>query len=132
MKLSEIELPSNRKFGFFLTFVSMATMTYLFFATYVIWAYGFAVLALVFLFITLVMSDALLPLNKLWMRLGFLMGLIVSPIVLGIIFFGMITPTAILLRLAGRDELRLEFGRQASYWKLRSETIKPESFKHQF
>ena len=88
--------------------------------------------ALIFLLVTLVKSDALLPLNKLWMRFGLLLGMIVSPIVLGIIFFGLFTPIAILMRLSGRDELRLKFNQKASHWILRGEPIKSESFKHQF
>lgn len=52
------------------------------------WAYMFAAASLTFLLVTLINSDVLLPLNKLWMRFGMLLGLIVSPIVLGIIFLG--------------------------------------------
>ena len=58
--------------------------------------------------------------------------MIVSPIVLGIIFFGMFTPIAMLMRLSGRDELRLKFNHNASHWKIRNEPVKPESFKNQF
>ena len=49
-----------------------------------------------------------------------------------IIFFGLFTPIAILMRLSGRDEMRLKFSQKASHWITRSEPIKPESFKHQF
>ncbi len=57
---------------------------------------------------------------------------LVFPIVLGIIFFGLFTPIAILIRLIGRDELRLKFTQKASHWISREEPIKSESFKHQF
>ena len=53
-------------------------------------------------------------------------------IVLGIIFFGLFTPIAILMRLSGRDELRLKLIKKPSHWILRNETIKSQSFKHQF
>lgn len=95
-------------------------------------AYVFVAAAMIFLLVTLIKNDALLPLNKLWMRLGLLLGMIVSPIVLGIIFFGLFTPIAILMRLSGRDELRLKFTQKTSYWISRGEPIKPESFKQQF
>jgi amino acid transporter len=95
-------------------------------------AYAFIAVAFVFLIITLVRSDALLPLNKLWMRFGLLLGMIVSPIVLGIIFFGLFTPIATLMRLGRRDELRLKFVKKSSHWITRSEPIKSESFKNQF
>ncbi len=132
MKFTEVELPSNRKFGFFFTFVFTVAAAYFFYSANVSWAYVFIVGALIFLLITLIKSDALLPLNKLWMRFGFLLGMIVSPIVLGIIFFGLFTPIAILMRLSGRDELRLKFNQRASHWISRDEPIKSESFQHQF
>jgi hypothetical protein len=132
MKLSEIELPSNRKFGFFFTFVFAVAAAYFFYAANITWAHAFIAAASTFLLITLIKSEALLPLNKLWMRFGFLLGMIVSPIVLGVIFFGLFTPIAMLMRLGGRDELRLKFSRKASHWITRSEPIKSESFKNQF
>ena len=132
MKLSEIELPSNRKFGFFFTFIFAVVAAYFSYSANVSWTYVFAATALLFLLITLIKSDALLPLNKLWMRFGLLLGMIVSPIVLGVIFFGLFTPIAILMRFSGRDELRLKYAQKASHWISREEPIKSESFKHQF
>ena len=132
MKFSEIELPSNRKFGFFFTFVFVVVAAYFFYSTKVMWAYVFTLASLIFLVITLVKSHALLPLNMLWMRFGLLLGMIVSPIVLGIIFFVLFTPIAILMRLSGRDELRLKFTQKVSHWISRNEPIKSDSFKHQF
>ena len=61
-----------------------------------------------------------------------LLGMIVSPIALGIIFFGVFTPIAMLMRLSGRDELRLKVTQKASHWISREDPIKSESFKHQF
>ena len=127
MKFSEIELPSNRKFGFFFIFVFAVAAAYFYYSANVSWAYVFIAAALIFLLITLINSHALLPLNKLWMRFGLLLGLIVSPIVLGIIFFGLFTPIAMLMRLSGRDELRLKLTKKASHWILRGEPIKSES-----
>ena len=132
MKFSEVELPSNRKFGFFFTFVFAVIGAYFFYSEIMIWANAFIIAAMTFLVVTLVKSDALLPLNKLWMRFGRLLGMIVSPIVLGMLFFGLFTPIAVLMRLSGRDEMRLRFSRKASHWITRSEPIKSESFKHQF
>ena len=132
MKFSEIELPSNRKFGFFFTFVFVMVAAYFHYSANVSWAYVFIAMAMIFLLVTLIKSDALLPLNKLWMRFGLLLGMIVSPIVLGVIFFALFTPIAILMRVSGRDELRLKFAQKASHWISREEPIKSESFKHQF
>ena len=132
MKFSEIELPSNRNFGFFFTFVFAVAAAYFYYTENIVWAYVFVAAASIFLLITLIKNDALLPLNELWMRFGLLLGMIVSPIVLGIIFFGLFTPIAMLMRLSGRDELRLKFTQKASHWIPRNESIKSESFRHQF
>jgi hypothetical protein len=132
MKFAEIELPSNRKFGFFFTFVFSIAAASFYYAANIGWAYVFFAAASILLLITLIKADALLPLNKLWMRFGLLIGMIVSPIVLGIIFFILFTPTALFMRLSGRDELRLKFTQKASHWISRNESINPESFKDQF
>ena len=132
MKFSDIELPSNRKFGFLFTFVFAVAAAYFFNSTNMIWAYIFAIASLIFLVVTIAVADILLPLNKLWMRFGLLLGMIVSPIVLGIIFFGLFTPIAFFMRLSGRDELRLKLSKKASHWISRSESLKSESFKQQF
>ena len=132
MKFSIIELPSNRKFGFFFTFVFVVVAAYFYHSDDGPWTYIFIAAALLFLLVTLIKSDALLPLNKLWMRFGLLLGMIVSPIVLGIIFFGLFTPIAMLMRLSGRDELRLKFTQKTSHWISRGEPVKSESFKDQF
>ena len=132
MKFSEIELPSNRKFGVFFTIVFAVAAAYSYHTANVSLAYVFITAASIFLLVTLIKSDALIPLNKLWMRFGLLLGMIVSPIVLGVIFFGLFTPIAMLMRLSGRDELRLKYAQKASHWISRGEPIKSESFKRQF
>ena len=127
-----LKLPSNRKFGLFFTFIFAVSGSYFYYSANVTWAYAFAIIALIFLLITLIKSDALLPLNKLWIRFGLFLGIIISPIVLGLIFFGMFTPIAMLMRLSGRDELRLKYRQKASHWIIRNEPVKSESFKNQF
>lgn len=132
MNFSDIELPSNRKFGFFFTVVFALIGAYFFYAAVSI-AYSFLALAIVFLIVTLIKSEMLLPLNKLWMRFGLLLGLIVNPIVLGIIFFGVFTPVNLVMKIFGRDELRLKLSERSSYWKERSSgDERTDSFKNQF
>lgn len=132
MKFSEIDLPSNRKFGFTFTSVFAIAAIYFYYSTNASWAYVFIAAASTFLLVTLIKSDAFQPLNVLWMRFGLLLGLIVSPIVLGIIFYCFLTPIALLMRLSGRDELKLKFTQKESHWVSRTEKIKSESFKNQF
>ncbi len=132
MKFSDIELPSNKKFGFFFTFVFAILAFYFLFIDSILWAQALAILAVLFLLITVTIPQVLMPLNKLWMRFGLLLGMIVSPIVLGIIFFGLVTPYGVIMGMFGRDELRLKFTKKSSHWISRSESIKSDSFKNQF
>ena len=99
MKYTKVELPSNKKFGFFFTFVFLIAASYFFLSNGILTSYAFFALAVVLLLTTFTNEDALLPLNKLWMRFGQLIGMIISPIVLGIIFFALITPYSLVMRL---------------------------------
>jgi hypothetical protein len=132
MKFSEVELPSNKKFGIFFTLLFLTGAGYFYFTSTMSVAYICTVTAAIFFLVTLVKADLLLPLNKLWMRFGFLLGIIVSPIVLGVIFFGLFTPIAFLMRLRGRDELSLKFKCKNTHWVPRNEVIAVNSFKNQF
>jgi hypothetical protein len=132
MKLSEIELPSNKKFGYFFTSIFALVSMYFLINSILSWAILFAIIVVIFFIITFVKANLLLPLNKLWMRFGLLLGKIISPLVFGIIFFAIFTPVAFLMRLSGRDELRLKFKNKTSYWILRNEPIQGDSFRRQF
>jgi len=128
-----LELPSNRKFGYFFTLIFTLFGVYFFAVESTIWSYLFLVASFLFLVATLVNPEVLLPLNKLWMRLGFAIGMIVSPIVLGAIFFGIFTPLSLLMRVCGRDELRLKVKARKTHWKTRSADFKSNgSLKNQF
>ena len=136
MKTSELELPTNKKFGFFFTAIFLIATTYFYInnaSSSVVSTLG--VVGLSFLVATLVNPDVLLPLNRLWMRFGLLLGMIISPIVMGIIFFGLFTPMSLTMRLFRRDELRLRFKNKKTHWILRDFPDGDElsdSFKHQY
>ena len=132
MNLDNIELPSNRKFGFFFTFVFALGACYFYYTNEVTLAYALIVTSIICFILSMFKPGILFPLNKLWMKFGLLLGLIVSPIVLGLIFFGIFTPTALLMRFCRRDELRLRFKNKKSYWIARNQSIDPVSFKRQF
>jgi hypothetical protein len=132
MKFSEVELPTNKKFGFFFSFIFGLAAFYCYANASMSWAYSMAFLSAVFLSVTIIKSDVLLPLNKLWMKFGLLLSMIVSPFILGVIFFGLFTPIAVLMRMRGRDELRLKLNAKASHWISRSSPIKSVSFRNQF
>ena len=132
MKSTKVELPSNKKFGFFFTLVFALVAVYFFFKDSSIWAYTFILISVILLTISIIKAEALLRLNKLWLRFGLLLGMIIGPIVLGIIFFGLFTPIAFLMRISGRDELRLKFKDKTSHWISRNDFIQSDSFKQQF
>ena len=132
MSFSEIELPSNKKFGFFFSFVFVAVAFYCWSIETNIGMYISGTVALTFCVISIVKPNFLLPLNRLWLSLGMFLGKIVGPIVLGIIFYGIFSPIGLAMRLFGRDELRLKVVKKPTHWVLRSTVTTPETFKQQF
>ena len=133
MNYREVELPSNRKFGFFFFIVFFVLGVYFWKEELVIFSYILFGLAILFFAVTLIKPNFLLPLNKFWMKLGLLIGMIVSPIVLGVIFFGLFTPISLFMKLFGRDELRLKLKGRHSHWKVRKVGLAHlDSFKSQF
>jgi polyferredoxin len=133
MELHNIKLPSNRKFGLFFTAVFALIGTYLILRESATLSYISFTLSFLFLTITLVNANLLLPLNRLWMKLGLFLGMLIRPIVLGVIFFGLFTPISLLMKFFGRDELLLKTKDRESYWKVRyTDATQSEAFKRQF
>ena len=132
MKFSNIKLPSNKKFGYFFSGIFLVISIYLFYLNIQISSYVFLALSILFLTIAFFNADYLHPLNKLWMQFGLLLGMVISPIILGIIFFGIFTPYGLIMRITGRDELRLKSKNDKSYWILKSKTLPQTDFKQQF
>ena len=126
-------LPSNRKFGLFFTFV-FAILAFWFY-----WRYDSAVTPLFvaisgcFALTTALAPILLKPFNNIWFLFGNLLGKITHPLVLGILFFIIITPISLISRLFGRDELKLKKRFIQSFW---SERVPigpaPESFRNQY
>ena len=128
------QLPSNKKFGLLFALIFVALALYAYSKNESTLIIGLLLLlSSVFLISSFFYQSLLSPLNKAWFMLGLTLGKIVSPIVLGIIFFGLITPIALIARLLGRDELKLKRPKKSSYW---SEPIgsnsDADSFKNQF
>lgn len=131
-KPENVELPSNRKFGLFFSAVFFGLCIYfLCFKNYVA-ATTFGSVSLVLLFVTSVSADHLLPLNRLWMNFGVRLGSIMNPIIMALVFFGVITPYAVLMRVVRRDALRLKKTNLDSYWIYRSPKSSQTDFKRQF
>jgi hypothetical protein len=132
----EQTLPSERSFGllFGAVFVLLAAYGWFFKSWSSVVELSLLGVALAFVLLGFVAPKILSPLNWLWFQLGQLLGKIVSPIVLGAIFFLLLTPVSLVTRLFGRDELRLKRkASQTSYWLDRAPPgPAPESFKNQF
>ena len=128
----EIQLPSNRKFGWFFTAIFFVAALYSWWIGSSEWLYALSGIGALFFTATVLRADVLLPLNKAWMRFGFILGMIISPIVMGLIFFGIFSPIGILMRIFGRDELQLRLNQRASHWVNREQTARVTSFENQF
>ncbi len=108
MKLKEKNLPvSNKSFGivFFIFFILVSLWPLLKNEEIRFWS---IYISIVFLILGLINSKFLTPLNKSWYKLGIFLGTIMSPIVMGIIFFTVLTPIGFILRLMGKDLLKLK------------------------
>jgi hypothetical protein len=92
-----------------------------------------ATIAALFLLAALLRPALLKPLNRLWMKLGLVLHRVVNPIVMGLLFFGTIWPTGLVMRMRGRDLLRLKREPSSdSYWIERSPGPAPETMRDQF
>ena len=115
MKNTEIKIGSNKSFGivFFIVFLLVALYPLINDGDLRIWSF---IIAIIFLILGLINSKVLTPLNKLWFKLGLLLGKVISPLIMGIIFFLVVTPTALIMRIIGKDLLNLKFNNKKSYW----------------
>lgn len=129
----EVEGSSNRSFGAVFTIVFLIIALLPLFKGEGPRVWGLAVSAAVAA-VTLVRPALLTAPNRLWMKFGLLLGKIVSPVVIGILFYGVITPFGIAMRLAGKDPLRLKRDPGAStYWIRRDPPgPPPDSLSNQF
>ena len=115
-KKSKIKISSNKSFGvvFFIVFLIISLWPLLNNNPLRLWS---IIVAIIFLILGLTNSKLLTPLNKLWFKFGILLSRIVSPIVLGFIFFAIVTPTGIIMRVLGKDLLNKKFdNKKKSYW----------------
>ena len=115
MKNTEIKISSNKSFGvvFFIVFLIVSIYPLINNGELRIWS---LITAIIFLILGLINSKVLTPLNKLWFKFGLFLGKIVSPLIMGIIFFFVVTPTAFIMRIIGKDLLNLRFNNKKTYW----------------
>ena len=113
--MDDIKIGSNRSFGivFFIVFLLISLYPLINSQDIRLWS---LFVSFVFLFLGLINSKILNPLNKLWFKLGMFLGKIISPIIIGIIFFLVVTPTGLIMRILGKDLLNLKYNKKQSYW----------------
>ena len=121
MKFKDIKLPSNKSFGLFFGFVFFLIFLYFYDGKIDIIEIFNLFISVMFVIISFTKADILLPLNKSWMFLGFLLSKIVSPLILGLLFFALITPVALIIKLIGRDELKLKNKKNKTFWMPKEE-----------
>jgi hypothetical protein len=130
MKKVPVKISSNRSFGFlfFVVFFVISLWPLKSQGDLRIWT---LVLSLLFLILGALNSKLLTPFNKLWFKFGILLGSIVSPIVMGAVFFIVVTPVGLIMRLLGKDLLRINKNKPIStYWINRDK--QENSMKKQF
>jgi hypothetical protein len=113
--MDDIKVGSNKNFGivFFLVFLLISLYPLLNNESIRLWS---LIVSLIFLVLGILNSNLLSPLNKLWFKFGILLGKIISPLIMGIIFFLVVTPIGLIMRLLGKDLLNLQYRDYQSYW----------------
>ena len=115
MRNNNIKISTNKSFGivFFIFFFVIAIFPKLNDENIRIWS---LIISIIFLILGLLNSRALTPLNKLWFKFGIFLGKVISPIILGIIFFLVVTPIGLLMKIFKKDVLNLRYNDNNSYW----------------
>ena len=129
MQQKSIKINSNKSFGivFFIVFFIVSVFPLLHEGNVRIWS---IIIAIIFLVLGLLNSKILTPLNRIWFRFGILLGSLVSPIVMSIVFFAVVTPISFMMKLFNKNLLTLKKDNKSSYW-INSSKIKSK-MKNQF
>ena len=129
MNYKDIKIGSNRNFGvvFFVVFLLIGLWPILKGNEIRIWS---VVISLIFLILGILNSKILTPFNKVWFRFGIFLGNFISPIIMGIVFFLVVTPTGLIMKLFRKDLINLRKNNSSTYW-IEKKDIK-SSMKNQF
>ena len=129
--MDDIKISSNRNFGivFFVVFLIIAIWPLLNSDPIRIW---FLLIAFIFLFLGIINSKILTPLNKIWFKFGIFLGNFISPIVMAIIFFFVVTPIGILMKVLKKDLINLKKNNDKSYWIIKEDIKKLILINYQY
>ena len=123
------EKSSNRSFGiiFFIVFLLISVWPIMDGQALRVWS---LVISLIFLILGILNSKILTPLNLAWIKLGEILGRFIAPVVMAVIYFLIVTPIGLLMRIIGKDLLNIKFSQNSSYWIKREKNLGP--MKRQF
>ena len=123
------EKKNNKSFGYLFFAIFLLIFLYQYInSSYINWF--LIIISIIFLILGIINSNLLTPLKILWIKLGFLLGKIISPIILGFIFYFIVTPIALLLKIFRKDVLRLKKNKSSTYWIEKNKT--KSEMKNQF
>ena len=113
--MNDLKIGSNKSFGivFFLVFLIIAFYPLINNENIRIWS---LIISIVFLVLGILDSKLLNPLNKIWFKFGILLGKTISPLIMGLIFFFVVTPIGLIMKLFGKDLINLKFHNRDTYW----------------
>ena len=121
--MSKIKISSNRNFGlvFFVVFLIVGILPLTSGESIRIWS---TTISVIFLILGLINSKLLTPLNKLWLKLGIILGAVIAPIVMGVVFFLVVTPIGFVIRILGKDLINKKYDKKIkTYWIDRDRNI---------
>ena len=123
------EKSSNRSFGiiFFIVFLLISVWPIIDGQALRVWS---LIISLIFLFLGILNSNILTPLNLAWIKLGEILGRFIAPVVMAVIYFLIVTPIGLFMRIIGKDLLNIKFSQNSSYWIKREKNLGP--MKRQF
>jgi len=129
LKENNIKIGTNKSFGivFFLFFLIVSLFPLFKNENIRVWS---LIIAIIFLILGLLNSKLLTPLNKIWFKFGILLGNFVSPIVMSVVFFAIVTPTSLIMKALGKNLLNLKKDNKKTYWIERSKI--ESKMKNQF
>ena len=113
--MNDVKISSNRSFGvvFFIVFLLIAIYPVINNEEIRVWS---LIVSLIFLVLGLLNSKILNPLNQIWFKFGVLLGRIISPFIMAIIFFFVVAPIGLIMRTLGKDILNLRYNTKKTYW----------------
>tara|TARA_B100001996_G_C18392816_1_gene489879 strand:- start:181 stop:570 length:390 start_codon:yes stop_codon:yes gene_type:complete len=129
LKNKDIKIGSNRSFGivFFVVFLIIGLWPFLKNQELRIWSIA---ISIIFLILGLINSKLLTPLNKIWFKFGIILGNFIAPIVMGLVYFFVVTPTGLLMKIFKKDLINLKKNNDKTYWIEKKEIT--SSMKNQF